>query len=424
LALERATIVLEEVERLLASGAIREVQYPVWLSNTVVVKKKNGKWRVCIDFTDLNKACLKDPFPLPRIDQLVDSASGHAWLSFLDAFQGYHQIPMSAADQEKTAFITLRRAYCYKVMSFGLNNAGATYQRMVTKMFGHIIGKTVEVYIDDMLIKSLRKEDHAADLLQVFDILKGNRLRFNASKCTFGVSSGKFRGHVVSRRGIDANPNQIAALVDLAEPRNIKQVQRLTGMVAALGCFISRSADKCKPFFRLLGKRSKLVWDEECSVAFQGIKAYLSTPPCLSIPNPGEPLFLYLAVSDHAMSAVLVRELGQEQKPVFFISKVMDETELRYLPLEKAALALLQAVKKLPYYFQYSTVTVLSDLPLKMLLQRSNFSGRTTKWGVYLGSLSVEYKPWTAIKGQILTEFLAKFQYDSNNPSLLMPPET
>jgi hypothetical protein len=156
---------------------------------------------------------------------------------------------MSAADQEKTAFITPRGAYCYKVMPFGLKNAGPTYERMVTKLFGHMIGKTVEVYIDDMLIKSLQEEDHAADLLQVFKILRGSCLRLNASKCTFDVSSGKFLGHIVSRRGIKANPDQIAALMDLAEPRNIKQVQRLTRMVAALGCFISRSTDKCKPFF-------------------------------------------------------------------------------------------------------------------------------------------------------------------------------
>uniref|UniRef100_A0A2N9I3H5 Uncharacterized protein n=1 Tax=Fagus sylvatica TaxID=28930 RepID=A0A2N9I3H5_FAGSY len=269
LAPERATTVLEEVERLLASGAIREVQYPVWLLNTVVVKKKNGKWRVCIDFTDLNKACPKNPFPLPRIDQLVDLASGQARLSFLDAFQGYHQIPMNAADQDKTAFITPRGTYCYKMMPFGLKNAGATYQRMVTKMFGHMIGKTVEVYIDDMLVKSLREENHVADLLKVFNILRESRLRLNASKCTFGVSSDKFLGHIVSRRGIKPNLDQIAALVDSVEPRNIKQVQRLTGMVAALGRFISRG--------------SRLTY--QLLHAFQ-------------FPVRGEPLFLYLAVSD------------------------------------------------------------------------------------------------------------------------------
>ena len=187
-----------------------------------MVKKKNEKWRVCIDFTDLNKACPKDPFPLPQIDQMVDSASGHARLSFLDAFQGYHQIPMNKANQDKTAFITPRGTYCYKMMPFGLKNAGATYQRMVTKIFGHIIGKIVEVYIDDMLVKSIKEENHIANLLQAISILRESRLRLNASKCTFGVSSGKFLGHIVSRRGIEPNLDQIAALVDSVEPRNIK----------------------------------------------------------------------------------------------------------------------------------------------------------------------------------------------------------
>jgi hypothetical protein len=143
-------------------------------------------------------------------------------------------------------------------MPFGLKNAGATYQRMVTNMFGHMMGKIVEVYIDDMLIKSLKKEDHLANLSRVFSILRKDRLRLNASKCTFGVSSGKFFGHVVSRRGIEANLDQIAALIDLAKPRDAKQVQRLIGMVAALGCFISRSADKCKPFFLAFREKEKI----------------------------------------------------------------------------------------------------------------------------------------------------------------------
>ena len=171
LAPERAKIVAKEVDRLLEANAIRPVQYPTWLSNTVVVKKKNRKWRVCVDFTDLNKACPKDPFPLPRIDQLVDSALGHERMSFLDAFQGYRQIPMTQSDQEKTAFITPKGIYCYRVMPFGLKNVGATYQRMVTSMFEHLIGKTVEVYIDDMLIKSVRKVNHIENLKKVLGIL-------------------------------------------------------------------------------------------------------------------------------------------------------------------------------------------------------------------------------------------------------------
>ena len=207
LAPERVEIVMEEVSRLLDADSIRLVQYPTWLSNTVVVKKKNGKWRVCIDFTDLNKACPKDSFPLPRIDQLVDLASGHERMSFLDAFQGYHQIPMILSDQEKTAFITPKGVYCYKVMPFGLKNAGAIYQRTVTTMFGHLIGKTVEMYIDDMLIKSVEKEEHLRDLREVLGILRRDRLCFNALKCIFGVNSGKFLDHMISYRGIEANPD-------------------------------------------------------------------------------------------------------------------------------------------------------------------------------------------------------------------------
>jgi hypothetical protein len=156
--------VCEEVDRLVEAGAIKEILYPTWLSNTVVVKKKNGKWRVCIDFTDLNKACPKDSFPLPKIDQLVDATSGHQRMSFLDAFKGYHQIVMNPTDQEKTAFITPKGIFCYKVMPFGLKNAGATYQRMITKMFAKQLGKTVEVYIDDMVVKSILAEDHLSDL--------------------------------------------------------------------------------------------------------------------------------------------------------------------------------------------------------------------------------------------------------------------
>uniref|UniRef100_A0A2N9FX44 Integrase catalytic domain-containing protein n=1 Tax=Fagus sylvatica TaxID=28930 RepID=A0A2N9FX44_FAGSY len=350
LAPERAEIVAKEVERLLEANAIRSVQYPTWLSNTVVVRKKNEKWRVCVDFTDLNKACPKDPFPLPRIDQLVDSASGHERMSFLDAFKGYHQIPMAHLDQEKMAFITPTGIYCYRVMPFGLKNAGATYQRMVTE-----------------------------DLREVLEILRATKLRLNATKCLFGVSSGKFLGHMISYNGVEANPDQISALLNLQPPKDAKQVQRLTGMIAALGRFISRSADRCRPFFQLLGKKRKFLWDQDCSAAFEGIKAYLSSPPCLSIPCSGEPLFLYLAVSEHAVSAVLIRETNEGQRPVFFVNKTMDETESRYLPLEKAALALIQAAKKLPHYFQASTVTVLIDLPLKMLMHSSDFSGRITR---------------------------------------------
>ena len=148
----------------MTAGFIREVYYPEWLANVVLVKKANGKWRMCVDFTDLNKACPKDNFPLPRIDQLVDSTAGQKLLTFMDAFSGYNQIKMAKEDQEKTAFITSQGLYCYKVMPFRLKNVGVMYQRLVNKMFSQQIGRNMEVYVDDMLVKSKEELAHLDDL--------------------------------------------------------------------------------------------------------------------------------------------------------------------------------------------------------------------------------------------------------------------
>ena len=187
-----ADAIRDEVAKLKRAGAIKEVFCPEWLANTVVVKKKSEKWRVCVDFMDQNKACPKDPFPMPRIDQLVDATTSHPRMSFLDPFQGYHQIPQALEDQEKTAFVTPTGNYHYKVMSFGLKNAESTYQKMMTRMFEPQLGKSIEIYVDDMVVKSKVVSEHLGDLGSTFGVLKKHKLRLNASKCSFGVGSGKF----------------------------------------------------------------------------------------------------------------------------------------------------------------------------------------------------------------------------------------
>ena len=180
------------MEKLKWAGAIKEVFFPEWLANTMVVRKKNGKWRVYVDFTNLNRACLKGPFHVPKINQLVDAMVEQQRISFLDAFQGYHQIALSPKDQEKTSFITPEGNYHYTVMPFGLNNARVMYQRMVTQMFKEQIKKTIEVYIDDMVVKSRKNEGHGNDLVEVSEILRQQKLHLNANKCVFGVGSNKF----------------------------------------------------------------------------------------------------------------------------------------------------------------------------------------------------------------------------------------
>ena len=250
---------------------------------------------MCVDFTDLNKACPKDSYPLPRIDTLVDSTARHKLLSFMDAFSGYNQIKMKEEDQEKTSFMTSQGLFCYKVMPFGLKNAWATYQRLMNKMFTHQLGKSVQVYVDDMLVKSVRENDHLSDLQETFNTLQSYSMKLNPSKCVFGVTAGKFLGFMVSQRGIEVNLEKVRAILELEPPRTVKAVQSLNGKVAALNRFVSKTTDKCLPFFRVL--RKSFEWTDECQKAFEDLKKYLSSPPLLSPSVPGEELYLYIAVS-------------------------------------------------------------------------------------------------------------------------------
>ena len=406
---ERSTAIKKEVEKLLSAGSIREVKYPEWVANVVLVKKKNNQWRMCVDFTDLNKACPKDSFPLPRIDQLVDATAGYELLSFMDAYSGYNQIRMNKADEEKTSFTTDQGLYCYKVMPFGLKNAGATYQRLVNRMFARQIGRNMEVYVDDMLTKSTTAEKHSEDLKETFDVLRRYKMKLNPSKCVFGVPSGRFLGFQVHQRGIEVNPEKIKALEGMASPKTLKDVQRLTGCLASLNRFIAKSTDKCAPFFRAIKKGKGLEWSTECEEAFQKLKEYLGKAPILSKPMVGETLYLYLSVTEVATSSVLIRLEEGIQKPVYYTSKALLPAETRYSPAEKIALALVTSARKLRPYFQAHTIEVYTDCPLKLILQKPEVSGRLTKWAVELSEYDIRYTPKAAVKGQAVSDFIAEF---------------
>ena len=401
--------VKDEVTKLKQAGAIKEVFYPEWLANTVVVKKKNEKWRVCVDFTDLNKACSKDPFPMPQINQLVDAIIGHHRMSFLDVFQGYHQIPLALDDQEKTGFVTPTRNYHYKVMPFDLKNAGSTYQRMMTKMFKPQLGKSIEVYIDDMVVKSKMVSEHVENLGNIFKILRKHKLHLNASKCSFGVGSSKFLGYLVTHRGIQVNPDQIKAINNLQSPWNLKKVQKLTRMTAALNWFISRLVDRCRPFFLLMNKWKGFKWTEECVLAFQQLKEYLSHPPIMSNPEIDEVLFAYIVVAPHTVSLVLIRVNSGIQRPVYNIIKSLHEAKVRYLLLEKAILGVMHGTQKLPHYFQAHTVVILTQPSFRAILRSANYARRIAKWGTYLGVFDIKYMPRTSVKGQVLANLVAEF---------------
>jgi hypothetical protein len=281
---ERRRMIGVEVRKLLEAGFIKEVFHPTWLANPVLVKKKNGKWRMCVDYTGLNKGCHKVSFPLPRIDQIVDSTAGSELLCFLDAYSGYHQIKMKESDQLTTSFITPFGMFCYITMPFGLRNAGAMYQRCMHHIFGDHIGRTVEAYVDDIVVKTRKVDDLVNNLRVAFDCLRVNGVKLIPEKCVFGVPRGMLLGYIVSRQGIEPNPEKVSALDRMGLIRDLKGVQKVLGCLAALSRFTSRLGKKGPPLCRLLKKHERFSWTVEAQEVLDKLKAMLARAPILTPP--------------------------------------------------------------------------------------------------------------------------------------------
>jgi hypothetical protein len=209
---DRKEVIKVEVLKLLAAEFIRECKKPVWLTNLVLVPKKTGKWRMCIDYTDLNRHCPNDPFPLSRIDQVINSTAGSTLLCFLDCYSGYHRIALKVTDQDKMTFIMPHGIYCYTTMTFGLKNTRMTYQNGIQKFLESQIGKNVEAYVDEVVIKTTIEDKLITDLAETFDYLWIYYWKLNLEKCVFDVPSGKLLGFMVSHLGIEANPTKVDAI--------------------------------------------------------------------------------------------------------------------------------------------------------------------------------------------------------------------
>jgi hypothetical protein len=310
---DRRDAIKRELAKLLAAGFIREVFHPEWLANPILVRKKNtNEWRMCVDYTDLNKHCPKDSFRLPRIDQAIDSTAGCDLLCFLDFYSGYHQIAIKEEDQEKITFITPFGVYCYTTMSFGLKNADATYQRAIQACFKRQLNKNVEAYVDDVVVKTRHSDTLIAYLEETFASLREYRWKLNPNKCVFGVPSGKLLGFIISHRGIEANPEKISAITKMKHPTCIKDVQKLTGCMADLNRFISKLGERGLPFFKLLKHQEKFVWTPEADQALEQLKDFMSKPPVLTAPRKKEQLLLYLAATAHVVSTAIVVERQED----------------------------------------------------------------------------------------------------------------
>nr|GEW10976.1 hypothetical protein [Tanacetum cinerariifolium] len=356
---ERARAIQAEVQKLVDARIMREVYYHDWLSNPVMVKKHDGSWRMCVDFTDLNRAY---------------------------AYKGYHQIQLAEEDEEKTAFHTgqgvycytkmpfglknagamyqrlmdkafesqvgrnIKGGYCYTKMPFGLKNAGATYQRLMDKAFESQVGRNIKVYVDDLVVKIHTEAEMVRDIEETFRTLRKVNMKLNLKKCSFGLAEGVFLGYVITPEGVKPCLDKTAAVLQLPSPQTVKE--------------------------------SDFRWTAEAEQAFRQLKQHLSELPLLVAPKPQEKLIMYLSAAYGAVSAVLMTERGITQTPIYFISRALQGLELNYSPMEK------------------------------LVITRPDVAGRLQKWSIMLGEHNITYRPRTSVNGRILADFLIEMPGD------------
>jgi hypothetical protein len=415
-----------EIKRLYDAGFIRPCRYAECVSSIVPVIKKNSKVRVCIDFRNLNKATLKDEYPIPVADQLVDASSGLKILSFMDGNAGYNQIFMAEEDIHKTAFRCPGAIGLFEwvVMTFGLKSAGATYQRAMNYIYHDLIGWLVEVYIDDVVVKSKEIKDHIVDLRKVFERTRKYGLKMNPTKCAFGVSAGQFLGFLVHERGIEVTQRSVNAIKKIQPPENKTELQEMIGKINFVRRIISNLSGRLEPFAPLLRLKAdqQFTWEAEQQKALDNIKEYLSCPPVLILPQKGIPFRLYLSAGEKSIGSVLIQELEGKERVVFYLSRRLLDAKTRYSPVEKLCLCLYFSCTRLRHYLLSNECIVVCKADVvKYMLSAPILKGRVGKWIFSLTEFDLRYESPKAIKGQAIADFIVEHHDDSIGSVEMVP---
>ena len=401
--------VAKQLKAMQQSGVIQPSCSP-WSSPVVMVRKKDGSHRFCVDYRGLNSVTKADTFPLPRIDDLLDQLGKAKYFSTLDLASGFWQIRMEPSSQEKTAFATPHGLYEFRVMPFGLTNAPAVFQRLIQQVLSGLNPEDgndfVTAYIDDILIFSPTLHEHLEHLRKVIERLQDVNLKLKPTKCKFVRGGVDYLGHVITATGLKTNPRLTDAVQEFPRPGNVHDVRRFLGMSSYYRRFIPNFAKVAQPLHQLTAKGVPFDWTKSCESAFVSLKTKLASPPVLAYPCFSKAFTLETDASIQGLGAVLsqVQEDGKLH-PVAYASRALNPSEKNYSVTELETLAVVWAVTHFHYYLYGNRVTVLTDhSAVKAVLETSNPTGKHARW-------------WTRVYGRGVKEVSIKYRAGRENAS-------
>uniref|UniRef100_A0A8C1GVQ7 Reverse transcriptase domain-containing protein n=1 Tax=Cyprinus carpio TaxID=7962 RepID=A0A8C1GVQ7_CYPCA len=412
-------VIKQLIDEMLAADVI-EPSSSAWSSPVVLIPKKTGGYRFCVDYRKINSVSQSDAYPLPTIQEILESLSGAVVFSTLDLNSGYWQVRMEEDSQDKTAFICSQGLFNFKVMAFGLKNAPATFQRLMERVLGELQHKNCFVYLDDIIIYSSSIEQHFQDIQAVLDKLKEANLTVNMKKTHFFRTSLKFLGHIVTATGIKADPEKTRAVQDFPVPKNIKEVQRFLGMAGWYHRFVPHFSQVAEPLNALKRKGVKFLWTSQCQTSFHALKQLLVSPPVLGHPNLNLPFVIYTDASEVGLGAVLVQQTGLGTEEVLaFASRTLNPAERNYTTTEQECLAVVWALEKWRYYLEGKFFTVVTDhSSLMWVFKTQKPNTCLIRWALLLQefNFTVEYRKR---KYNTVPDALSRAPVDINEPGLL-----
>ncbi|GFT98288.1 retrovirus-related Pol polyprotein from transposon 17.6 [Trichonephila clavipes] len=374
----------EEVGTLLREMQENDIIEPSsspWASPIVLVRKKEGSTRFCVDYRKLNDVTKKDSYPLPRIDDTLDTLSGHKWFSTLDLKSGYWQVEIHPEDREKTAFTSGQGLWQFKVMPFGLCNAPATFEPLMETVLKGLTFEACLIYLDDVIRGGRTFEEHLQNIWKVLSKLSDANLKLNRSKCKFFQKEVNYLGHIISAEGVRTDPEKVSAVKNWKRPENLRELRSFLGLCTYYRKFVKGFSNIARPLHKLTESKQKFQWTKECEDSFLQLKEALTSSPILIYPQPDKPFILDTDASNESVGAVLSQEIDGQERVVAYWSKCLSKPKRNYCVTRKELLAIVKAIEHFHHYLYGQKFLLRTDhASLTWLMNFRNTEGQVARW--------------------------------------------